>query len=285
MVIMKLMSLIGVLFVATVVTTATASAFTMASHDIHWSRDSLVPTNAQEGTTTTGTETTDPPNSTTLTPGQSWKLVEVWLGDQTSNGTSVRVSIAALPEGGFVAVHTMNYSAERSGTYNTTKRIDPESVIGVSDYLAPGTHENVPVELSEPVNSTRELVVIAYHDTNRNENYEFVRSNGTVDGPYIVPYVSGKGGKTVVSGPALGTGLVAVNESLLEVRATVVAQGDAGSMRMTHAPTSVTTQENTEVRSSLKATNSGASEGSGPGFGALAAIIAIFSGFIIARRV
>jgi PGF-CTERM protein len=112
-----------------------------------------------------------------------------------------------------------------------------------------------------------------------------VRSNGTVDGPYIVPYVSGVGGETVVSGPALGTGLVAVNESPPEVQATVVAEDDAGLARTARAPTSVVAQENTEVRSSSKTSNSGASEGSGPGFGVLGAIIAIFSGFILARRV
>ena len=293
---MKPMALAGVLLLIIVITTTPVGASTIGLLDGHASQTSLAPMYAQERTTT-GTGGT--PGPATLTPDQPGERVDVWLGDQTSNGSSVTVSIATLPEGGFVAIHTLQYSATRNETYGTTEQVNPESVIGVSEYLAPDAHENVPVKLSEPLNRTRELVVIAYHDTNENRAFEFARSNGTVDGPYIVPYVSGKGGKTVASGPAIGTGTVAVGESLREAGVAVGTAGtaDAGAAgaaggstseamgTVVQTPTTADEQMKSVVRNQSETMNGERSGGSGPGFGLLVAGVALLSTLVLMRRV
>ena len=290
---MKSDVLVGVLLLIAVITMTPVGASTVGLLDDHDPRTSLSPIYAQEGTI--GTETDGTPGPGTVASNQPGQRVEVWLGDQTSNGSAVTVSIATLPEGGFVAVHTLQYSATRNETYGTTEAVNPESVIGVSEYLAPGVHENVPVELSEPLNRTEELVVIAYHDTNENQAFEFVRLNGTVDGPYIVPYISGKGGKTVASGPALGAGTVAVGESLREAGIAVGTAGtaDAGAAgggtneavgTEVRTPPTADGQVETAVRNPSETTDGGRSEGSGPGFGLLASGVALLSTLVLLRR-
>lgn len=57
--------------------------------------------------------------------------LQVVFEDQTANGTTVTVASATLPNGGFILIHN------ESG-----------AVIGQSNYLEPGTHENVEIELA-----------------------------------------------------------------------------------------------------------------------------------------
>ncbi len=61
----------------------------------------------------------------------------VTFDDQTTCGTSVTVKSATLPDGGFVAIHD---SSLLDGKVT-------ESVIGVSDSLDAGTHEDIEVDL------------------------------------------------------------------------------------------------------------------------------------------
>ncbi|WP_433633570.1 DUF7282 domain-containing protein [Halomicrococcus sp. NG-SE-24] len=56
---------------------------------------------------------------------------QVAFQDQTVNGTTVTVASATLPNGGFILIHN------ESG-----------AVIGQSNYLEPGTHKNVEIELA-----------------------------------------------------------------------------------------------------------------------------------------
>lgn len=165
---------------------------------------------SHQQTETNGTTSPERTPTTSASGEERERDVKVWLGDQGSNGSVVTVETAVLPQGGFVAVHTDAYSATLNQTYNTTERVAPESVIGVSRYLEPGRYENLEIHLSEPISETQTLVVIAYHDTDADQHYEFVESNASVDTPYQTPYIRGRGGKAVVSGPALGTGSVAI---------------------------------------------------------------------------
>lgn len=104
--------------------------------------------------------------------------------DQQTGGKRITVQSATLPEGGFVAIH--------DGRLQEGKVF--ESVIGVSDYLSPGTHEDVTVMLFEGVPGgdfdqqtlmeDQTLFAMPHLDTDGNQTYDFITSNGDADGPY-----------------------------------------------------------------------------------------------------
>jgi hypothetical protein len=108
---------------------------------------------------------------------------DVTFENQTTDGTTVVVDSVTMSEGGFVAIHDSSlFDGNVIG-----------SVIGVSDYLEPGTHEDVEVTLYDvpgadfdvdrlPADET--LVAMPHLDTDGDEQYGFVATGGEVDGPY-----------------------------------------------------------------------------------------------------
>jgi hypothetical protein len=100
----------------------------------------------------------------------------VTFENQTTDGTTVTVQSVTVPEGGFVAVHDATLlEGDAVG-----------SVVGVSEYLEPGTHEDVTVALAEPLDDNATLIAMPHLDTDGDEVYSFVLSNGSVDGPDTV---------------------------------------------------------------------------------------------------
>ncbi|MGQ3410898.1 DUF7282 domain-containing protein [Natrinema sp. LN54] len=100
------------------------------------------------------------------------------VSDQESDGESVTVGNTSLSEGGFVAVYE-----------GVAVDADPDDIVGVSSYLEAGDHENVTVDLDEPLSESGPLVAVAHHDTNDDEAFDYVESDGEDD----VPYVTGNG--------------------------------------------------------------------------------------------
>ena len=109
----------------------------------------------------------------------------VAFSDQTTDGTSVTVDSVNMSDGGFVVIHDDSLlDGEVTG-----------SVIGVSEYLAPGESENVTVSLYDGVpgatfdqtelTENETLIAMPHRDTNTNESYDFVATNGSADGPYL----------------------------------------------------------------------------------------------------
>ena len=106
--------------------------------------------------------------------------------NQETGGKTVTVQSATLPEGGFVAIH--------DGRLQEGKVF--ESVIGVSDYLSAGTHEDVRVMLFQGVpggdfdqqrlTEDQTLFAMPHLDTDGNQTYDFITSNGDADGPYTM---------------------------------------------------------------------------------------------------
>ena len=105
--------------------------------------------------------------------------------DQTTNGTTVQLNSVNLSQGGFVAIHNRNLTAENDTV---------GSVIGVSERLSPGPHQDVQVRLysldGREFNQSRlrtngSLTAMAHFDSNENGEFDFVQTNGSVDGPYI----------------------------------------------------------------------------------------------------
>jgi len=112
---------------------------------------------------------------------------QVAFADQEGDGESVTVESVYVPEGGYVAVH--NDSLLEGDAVG--------SVVGVSEHLDAGVHENVSVTLYEGVegatfaddaaaadNTT--LVAMPHQETTGDETYDFVSSEGEDDGPYVV---------------------------------------------------------------------------------------------------
>ncbi len=98
----------------------------------------------------------------------------VTIDNQRSDGETIVISSVTMEKGGFVAIHDQSL-------------LDGNvvgSVVGNSVYLAPGTHKNVTVTLARPINESQTLIAMPHMDTNGNQVYGFVISNGTVDGPY-----------------------------------------------------------------------------------------------------
>jgi hypothetical protein len=111
---------------------------------------------------TTTERTATQPAATSL---QEAENASVTFEDQTTSNATVTVQNVTLPEGGYVAVHAT------SGPNNETAG----DVVGVSDYLEPGTHENVTVTLYDDVpgaefenttvNGTQTFVAMAHQET------------------------------------------------------------------------------------------------------------------------
>jgi len=128
----------------------------------------------------------------------------VTFDDQESTGTSVTVAKAMLPEDGYIAIHD---SSLLDGAVL-------DSVIGVSEYLEAGTHEDLQVHLfnvkgadfdMETLDEDQALIAMPHRETNDNETYNFVSSGGEEDGAFT------KDGSAVVD-----KGMVTVVEEMDE---------------------------------------------------------------------
>jgi len=105
--------------------------------------------------------------------------------NQESDGTTVTVAETTLSDDGYVAIH--------DATLLDGAVLD--SVIGVSDYLEAGLHEDVEIELfdvegadfdEDELEETQPLVPMPHRETGDNETYEFVDSDGEEDGPFTL---------------------------------------------------------------------------------------------------
>lgn len=124
--------------------------------------------------------------------GEASTLARASFRNQNTDGRTVFVESALLSDGGYVTIHDASLLAgEVTG-----------SVIGVSDHLDPGLHENVEVPLFDVkgasfgqsrLGSDQWLVAMPHMETNDNGEYDFVATGGTEDGPYV------QGGQAVVS--------------------------------------------------------------------------------------
>ena len=97
----------------------------------------------------------------------------VSISNQSSDGSTVTVDSATLSQGGFVTIH--------DGTLLDGEVIG--SVRGTSEYLGPGTHSGVEVEIDEVPGGEDTLIAMPHRDTNDNEQYDFVDEEGAADGP------------------------------------------------------------------------------------------------------
>ncbi|WP_254761573.1 DUF7282 domain-containing protein [Natrinema marinum] len=130
------------------------------------------------------------------------------IADQASSGQRVTVDEISLSEGGFVAVYQ-----------GVAVDAEPESVIGVSSYLEAGTSENVTIELDQPLVESGAVVAVAHHDTNANEAFDYIDSDGEADPPYV----------TGAGAPVLGGAFVTVTGAPDEPSGTLAVADQTGT--------------------------------------------------------
>ncbi|WP_332898724.1 DUF7282 domain-containing protein [Haladaptatus sp. CMSO5] len=180
---------------------------------------------------------------------------EVTFDDQETDGSSVVVSSVTLSEGGFVTIHDATLlDGDATG-----------SVVGTSEYLDAGTHEDVEVSLDSTLEEDQELIAMPHMDSNGNEEYDFVTSEGADDGPY-----TGEDGNAVTDSAqiTIGTG----GTTTTGTATTTTSSGTTTTAATTSTTTDSTTSEPTTT------------EEEGPGFGALAAVIALIAAALLAVR-
>jgi len=98
------------------------------------------------------------------------EMATVTVADQESDGSEFVVDSAQLSDGGFIVIHD---STLLDGEFAS-------SVIGNSEYLEAGTHEDIRITLDEPQDGDFTAIAMPHLDTNDNEAYDFPNA----DGPY-----------------------------------------------------------------------------------------------------
>ena len=114
---------------------------------------------------------------------------------QTTDGESVTVRAVSLADGGFVAIHRYAFV---NGQFR-------ESLVGSSEELDAGLHENVTVELDRPIDDSTVLYAVAYEDEDGNGQLDFASPTG-VDRPYTNHYHPRTGHVPDESGDVIGEG-------------------------------------------------------------------------------
>jgi surface glycoprotein (TIGR04207 family)/PGF-CTERM protein len=181
----------------------------------------------------------------------------VTFNDQTTNGEQVRVASASLSEGGFVTIH--DASLQDGDVF--------ESVRGTSSYLENGTTSGITVTLDDPITDDQTLIAMPHQDTNDNEAYDFVSSNGAQDAPYT------SGGSPVVD---------SANVTVEEETPTPTPTAEptpTPTPEPTPTPTAEPTPEPTDEPTPEPTTT-----GDGAGFGIAVALIALIGAALLAVR-
>lgn len=108
-------------------------------------------------------------------------------------GRVATVRAVDLEAGGFVVIHDLSFV---DGAVR-------DSVVGLSGYLEPGLHTNVPVPVSDMGSGPGTYVAVVYTDDG-DEVFEFFDSDGAVDRPYTVRYSDATGNVTDEAGDVIG---------------------------------------------------------------------------------
>ncbi|WP_058995087.1 BGTF surface domain-containing protein [Haloarcula sp. CBA1127] len=171
----------------------------------------------------------------------------VSISDQESDGSEVVVDSAQLSAGGFIAVHAGNASGD---------------VVGNSEYLEAGSHEDITITLDEPMDEDFTAVAMPHLDTNGNEAYDFPGADG--------PYTANGSAVTDSANVTVGT----------EEEPTATEEPTETE---TEPPA---TEEQTEETTTMDSGTDEAetTEASGPGFTAAIALIALVAAALLAVR-
>lgn len=86
---------------------------------------------------------------------------DVRTRDQSGDGRSVTVDEASLTgRSGWIVVHADDYGA-------------PGQIIGVSNQISAGTTSNVSISLSQPISSSRYVIVMLHYEDNGDSTFDY----------------------------------------------------------------------------------------------------------------
>jgi major cell surface glycoprotein (TIGR04216 family) len=174
----------------------------------------------------------------------------VTFNDQAlSSAGTVTVASVTMSEGGFVTIHDDTVSEDPVG-----------SVVGTSDYLEPGTTQNVEVGVEA---TPGQHFAMPHRDTNGNEAYDFVSSNGAEDAPYTTA-----AGDIVLDGAQISA-----------PSTPTPTPTEAPTPTATPEPDTPTATEEPEDSTPTETTSGGQ-----PGFGLAVSLLALIGAALIALR-
>jgi surface glycoprotein (TIGR04207 family)/PGF-CTERM protein len=193
----------------------------------------------------------------TGTVGEAPTASVSYSGGINDNGSVVTVDEVFLPNGGFVTVHDETLVSEDDAF---------GSVLGTSEYLDAGSHSDVEVELDSALNESQTLIPMAHQDTNDNEEYDFVDSEGEDDGPYTDN-----------------------DEAVIDSAEVEVGDDEDGTTTEDNETTTTTTEDTTTETTTEEPSDGdgdGGSDNDGgqPGFGISVAIVALIAAALLALR-
>ncbi|WP_336337277.1 DUF7282 domain-containing protein [Haloarcula brevis] len=199
-------------------------------------------------------QTLDVDGSSEFSDEEDGRIVEadtatVSISDQESDGSEVVVDSAQLSDGGFIAIHAGSASGD---------------VVGNSEYLEAGSHEDITITLDEPMDEDFTAVAMPHLDTNGNEAYDFPDA----DGPYTI-------NGTAVTDSA---NVTVVAEEPTETATEPPETETEPPETETEPPETETEPMDTETEAPET------TEASGPGFTAAIALIALVAAALLAVR-
>ncbi|WP_394296466.1 PGF-CTERM sorting domain-containing protein [Salinarchaeum sp. Harcht-Bsk1] len=183
----------------------------------------------------------------------------VTIGDQTAeNGETITVDAVTLQNGGFVTIHDATLA---DGAVF-------DSVRGTSSYLGPGTHTDVEITLTTPLEESGSVFAMAHYDTDGDEAYTFLESEGAADGPYVAN-----------GAPLMGSAAIEVPSDDGDGS----SDGGADDGSSDGDDGSGDGMDDGNMDDGSDADDSGSSDGS-PGFGIAVALVALLGAALLARR-
>jgi PGF-CTERM protein len=172
----------------------------------------------------------------------------------TSPDPTVVLETVTVSSGGFVSV--------RQGSANG-------SVLGASEYLTAGMHENVSVDLDRPVSGDETLVAVLHRDSDGDERWDFPER----DAPFPIDGATVHDAATVAGQTPTPTS----TPSPSPVPATTT--GDASTATESPSPPPSTETIETDERTQPSATT-----GSGPGFGVAVGLVGVLAAALFTTR-
>jgi PGF-CTERM protein len=152
--------------------------------------------------------------------------------------------------------------------HDSTLQDDPfGSVRGTSEYLDEGDHSDISVTLDDPIEESGTLIAMPHLDTNGNEAYDFVTSDGAEDSPYT----------------ANGSAVTDEAEVTIEMATETPEPTPEPTATPTAEPTPTPEPEQTPTETEPP-TPEPTTTGDGAGFGVVLALIALIGAALLAVR-
>lgn len=109
--------------------------------------------------------------------------------NQVTDGSSIEIESAYLPDGGFISLVDPVAGHETIWPIADETMPDLDDILatqvkGATEYLDAGEHEEIVLETNEPIEGEKLYQVWIHQDTTGDETFTFVESVGEDDGPY-----------------------------------------------------------------------------------------------------